>query len=77
MNKQGPQLLGIFYAGGEIDGKQVGNQNHNTQTNEVLTADYQAVALSVQESFVDSLVTTRPALGQGNLETRPLHWAAL
>lgn len=55
----------------------LGIKTMNTQTNEVLTADYQAVALSVQESFVDSLVTTRPALGQGNLETHPLHWAAL
>lgn len=55
----------------------LGIKTMNTQSNEVLTADYQAVALSVQETFVDSSLTTWPALGQGDLETHPHHWAAL
>lgn len=49
----------------------LGIKTMNTQSNEVLRTDYQAEALSVQETFVDSSLTTRPALGQGDLETRP------
>lgn len=48
----------------------LGIKTMNTPSNEVRRTDYQAVALSVQEIFVNSL-TTGPALGPRDLETRP------